>query len=488
MKQMTLEEISKAAASGAFRKIPVSREIYSDIRTPVETLKVLQGVSSHCYMLESVEDKKQWGRYTFLGYDPSLELTCVNGNLTITADAAEMKKVEDIPESRKEQLPTGQIRLTAKTAHPGAVIKTLIEKNKSPKIATLPTFTGGLVGYFSYDYIKYSEPTLKLDAEDQEHFKDVDLMLFDKVIAYDNYRQKIVLMINIETENLEENYEKAVQELEKMEELIRFGKPAEVKHYIHEGDLFQLVLSNRLEADFEGSLLDTYRVLRTTNPSPYMFYFSSDDVEIAGASPETLVKVEDGEVRTFPLAGTRQRGKSYEEDQRLEKELLADEKERAEHNMLVDLGRNDLGKICDFGTVEVEKYMSIERYSHVMHIGSTVKGQLRKDKTAVDAIDSVLPAGTLSGAPKLRACQIINELENNKRGIYGGAIGYLDFTGNMDTCIAIRLAFKKNGKVFVRSGAGVVADSVPEKEHQECINKAKAVMVALAEAEGGSNL
>ena len=215
---------------------------------------------------------------------------------------------------------------------------------------------------------------------------------------------------------------------------------------------------------------------------------SSDDVEIAGASPETLVKVEDGEVRTFPLAGTRQRGKSYEEDQRLEKELLADEKERAEHNMLVDLGRNDLGKICDFGTVEVEKYMSIERYSHVMHIGSTVKGQLRKDKTAVDAIDSVLPAGTLSGAPKLRACQIINELENNKRGIYGGAIGYLDFTGNMDTCIAIRLAFKKNGKVFVRSGAGIVADSVPEKEHQECINKAKAVMVALAEAEGGSNL
>ena len=214
MKQMTLEEISKAAASGVFRKIPVSREIYSDIRTPVETLKVLQGVSSHCYMLESVEDKKQWGRYTFLGYDPSLELTCVNGNLTITADAAEMKKVEDIPESHEEQLPTGQIRLTAKTAHPGAVIKTLIEKNKSPKIATLPTFTGGLVGYFSYDYIKYSEPTLKLDAEDQEHFKDVDLMLFDKVIAYDNYRQKIVLMINIETENLEENYEKAVQELE----------------------------------------------------------------------------------------------------------------------------------------------------------------------------------------------------------------------------------------------------------------------------------
>ena len=242
------------------------------------------------------------------------------------------------------------------------------------------------------------------------------------------------------------------------------------------------MLSNRLEARFEGSLLDTYRVLRTTNPSPYMFYFCSDDVEIAGASPETLVRVEDGEVRTFPLAGTRPRGGSYAEDQLLERELLADEKERAEHNMLVDLGRNDLGKLCEFGTVEVEKYMSVERYSHVMHIGSTVKGRLREDKHAMDAVDAVLPAGTLSGAPKIRACQIINELENNKRGIYGGAIGYLDFTGNLDTCIAIRLAFKKNGKVFVRSGAGIVADSVPETEHQECINKAKAVMLALKEA------
>ena len=260
-------------------------------------------------------------------------------------------------------------------------------------------------------------------------------------------------------------------------------KVEEVKDHIHEGDIFQLVLSNRLEADFEGSLLDTYRVLRTLNPSPYMFYFSSDDIEIAGASPETLVKVEDGVVRTFPLAGTRPRGKTYEEDAALEQELLADEKERAEHNMLVDLGRNDLGKLCEFGTVEVEKYMSIEKYSHVMHIGSAVKGILRADKHALDAIDAVLPAGTLSGAPKIRACQIIHRLENNKRGIYGGAIGYVDFTGNLDTCIAIRLAFQKKGKVFVRSGAGIVADSVPEKEYQECINKAKAVLLALQEAE-----
>ena len=251
------------------------------------------------------------------------------------------------------------------------------------------------------------------------------------------------------------------------------------KKYIYEGDIFQVVLSNRLEADFEGSLLNTYRVLRTTNPSPYMFYFSSDDIEIAGASPETLVKLENGVLHTFPLAGTRPRGKNPQEDEQLEKELLADEKERAEHNMLVDLGRNDLGKISRFGSVQVEKYMSIERYSHVMHIGSTVRGEIREDKNALDAVDAVLPAGTLSGAPKIRAMQIINELENNKRGIYGGAIGYIDFTGNLDTCIAIRIAFKKNGKVFVRSGAGIVADSIPENEYQECINKAKAVMNAL---------
>ena len=255
------------------------------------------------------------------------------------------------------------------------------------------------------------------------------------------------------------------------------------KHHIREGDIFQIVLSNRLAAPFEGSLLNTYRVLRTINPSPYMFYFSGTDVEVAGASPETLVRLEDSVLHTFPLAGTRPRGKTDEEDMELEKELLKDEKELAEHNMLVDLGRNDLGKISRFGTVQVEKFHSIERFSHVMHIGSTVRGEIRDGCDALDAVEAVLPAGTLSGAPKIRACQLIGELENNKRGIYGGAIGYIDFTGNMDTCIAIRIAYKKNGRVFVRSGAGIVADSVPEKEYQECINKAGAVMDALRAAE-----
>ncbi|MGN0465838.1 MAG: anthranilate synthase component I [Lachnospiraceae bacterium] len=471
-----------------YRSIPISTTLYSDICTPITLLRILKKVSRHCYMLESLEDSTNWGRYTFLGYDPKLELSCINGTLRI-------KSGTDI---------------TIQTDNPGQYIKQIIDENKSPKIESLPPFTGGLVGYFSYDFIKYSEPTLNLDAKDEENFNDVDLMLFDKVIAFDNLKQQIILIVNVKTDEFKENYEKAKLELNSMVALIKEGQQAEIpplklksefkplfnkeayckmvekaKNYIYEGDIFQVVLSNRLEAQASGSLLDTYRVLRTTNPSPYMFYFSSDDIEIAGASPETLVKLKDDTLHTFPLAGTRPRGKTPEEDIALEKDLLCDPKELAEHNMLVDLGRNDIGKISKFGSVNVEKYMSIERFSHVMHIGSTVRGTIQDDKTALDAVSAVLPAGTLSGAPKIRACEIINELENNKRGIYGGAIGYLDFTGNLDTCIAIRIAFKKNNKIFIRSGAGIVADSVPENEFQECLNKAKAVIRAVELSEGG---
>lgn len=335
---------------------------------------------------------------------------------------------------------------------------------KSPYIEGLPAFSGGLVGYFSYDFIKYSESALDLDAKDSEQFADVNLMLFDKLICFDNYRQKILLIQNVNAARAQTDCDKVKKDL------------AELK---------KLVLSNRLEAEMEGSLLDVYRVLRTQNPSPYMFYFSGADGEIAGASPETLVKLEGETLYTFPLAGTRRRGKDREEDKRLEAELLQDEKELAEHNMLVDLGRNDLGKISEIGSVQVERYMSIHRFSHVMHIGSTVTGKIRKDKDGLNAVEAVLPAGTLSGAPKIRACEIINELEDNKRGIYSGAIGYLSFTGGMDTCIAIRLAFSKNGKVYVRAGAGIVADSVPEKEYRECIQKAAAVVGAAEAAKGG---
>ena len=451
---MTTLEQAKQMADG-YKVVPISREILSDTVTPMAVLRILKGVSKHCYMLESVENQEVWGRYTFLGYDPKLEITCMNGEMCIRESGSE--------EGAKEPV-----------AHPG-----------------------GLVGYFSYDYVKYSEPKLNLDADDQEGFKDVDLMLFDKVIAFDKLRQKIYIIANARTEDLEQEYGRCLAEIEEIVDLIEHGTPAQItpgkitsefrplfseqeycamvekaKHYIYEGDIFQVVLSNRLEADYEGSLFNAYRMLRTINPSPYMFYFSSDDIEVAGASPETLVKLEDGVLHTFPLAGTRPRGKDAAEDERLRTELLGDEKERAEHNMLVDLGRNDLGKVSKYGSVEV------------MHIGSTVRGEIRDDKDSLDAVDAVLPAGTLSGAPKIRAMEIINELENNKRGIYGGAIGYVDFTGNLDTCIAIRTVFKKNDKIFVRSGAGIVADSVPENEYHECINKAKAVMDAVDKAQG----
>ena len=542
------EKVKKIAADGNYNVVPVSCEILSDFTTPIEVMRILKKASTHCFLLESAQANETWGRYTFLGYDPKMAISCEAGVLNTGSESF-------------------------RTEDPSGYLREILARYKSPRFDYLPTFTGGLVGYFSYDYLGYSEKAVRCEVEDSEGFKDVDLMLFDKVIAFDHLKQKIVLIVNMRVdgessetinvdgadsgttnaagtdaetscpagtdsktaiasgtdmeksetiranaenrmhvkgqfavtgEKIAEEYDKAAAELEKLADLIRNGEKlveqpgrltGEVtplfekeqycemvekgKHYIKEGDIFQIVLSNRLSAPFEGSLFDTYRMLRTINPSPYMFYFSGTDVEVAGASPETLVKLEDGVLHTFPLAGTRPRGKSEEEDAALERELLADEKELAEHNMLVDLGRNDLGKISRFGTVEVEELRKVVRFSHVMHIGSTVRGIIREDKDALDAIEAVLPAGTLSGAPKIRACQLIGQLENNKRGIYGGAIGYIDFTGNMDTCIAIRIAYKKNGKVFVRSGAGIVADSVPEKEFEECLNKAKSCLAAL---------
>jgi anthranilate synthase component 1 len=471
---MTREEMKELADTGQYRRIPLTKEIYSDRYTPVGLMRKLRKQSHHCFLLESASQKEHWGRYSFLGYDPVTELSGSDFS-----------------------------------THPGEKIRELLAAYKSPKLEGLPPFSGGLVGYFSYDYIKYNEPKLVF-AKGEDDFKDLDLMLFDRVIAFDHYKQKVILIAGVMTANFEESYEAANMALEEMQQLITFGEEADfpklelqsevkpafdeatyskmiekAKHYIHEGDIFQVVLSNPIRAKATGSLLDTYRVLRASNPSPYMFYFSSDDIELAGASPETLVKVEDKTVRTFPLAGTRPRGKTKEEDEALEKELLADEKELAEHNMLVDLGRNDMGRICKVGSVAVEQYLGIERYSQVMHIGSTVVGELAEGKDAVDAMNAILPAGTLSGAPKFRACEIIEELENSKRGVYGGALGYLDFTGNMDVCIAIRLVYKKNGEICIRSGAGIVADSNPIKEYEECKNKAKAVLLAIEQAKEG---
>lgn len=483
----SLDEVKIIAKD--YNTVPLSYEMPMNY-TPVGIIKKIKSISSHCFMLESKEDTRQTGRYTFIGFDPKAEISCTDYNVSIVDDMG-VHKFRDNPRS---------------------YVKKMLDSHKAPRFDYLPDFTGGLVGYFGYDYIKYSEPSLNLNAKDDGSFKDVDLMLFDKVIAFDNVEEKIILIVNIQTDEYEKNYALGLKELEIMKNIIdtqpikepqtpclksdfkplfssdEYGAMVEkAKHYIKEGDIFQVVLSNRLSAEMQGSLLKPYEILRKLNPSPYMFYFSSHDIEIAGASPETLVKLQDKTLYTYPLAGSRPRGKTPDEDKALEKELLADEKELAEHNMLVDLGRNDLGKISKFGSVRVDGFHNILKFSHIMHIGSTVKGTIRDDKSALDAVDAVLPAGTLSGAPKIRAMEIINELENNKRGIYGGAIGYIDFTGNLDTCIAIRIAYKKDGKVYIRSGAGIVSDSQPAKEHQECINKAMAVVTAIKTASEGEN-
>ncbi len=499
----TLAEAQAILRDGLYRRVPIKRELYADRLTPIEAMRRLRAASNHCFLLESAEADKSWGRYTFLGFNPSMEITCADGTLRIR------RNVEDDAMALE----------TRQVDHPGPELRAILADHKSAVIEGFPPFTGGLVGYFSYDYIKYAEPILRQGkTAGQGDFLDMDLMLFDSLLCFDAVRQKIILITGVyanpaapeDEAAIEASYARAAQRLDQIEAILTDGpayafEPLQVaraltpafapdqyqamvetaKHHIKEGDIFQVVLSNPRTAPATGSLFDAYRVLRCENPSPYMFYFTSDDVEIAGASPETLARLRDGVLQTYPLAGTRPRGATPEEDAALEAEVIADEKERAEHNMLVDLGRNDLGRISEIGSVEVKSYMQVLKFSRVMHIGSTVESRIAPDKDAVDAIDSILPAGTLSGAPKLRACQIIDEVEGIKRGIYGGAIGYLDFSGNLDMCIAIRLAYKKNGVVCVQSGAGIVADSVPETEDHECANKARAVLEALAKAQGG---
>ena len=462
--------------------IPVCREIYADVVTPITLLRKLAQIDSKFFLLESVEGGNKWGRFSFLGVNPLLQISAKSGVVTLKSGAIEQKMQRDPMEALREQL----------------------KKYNTPKIEGMPSFTGGFVGHFSYEMFGYAEPKLKLKTSE---FDDYNLMLFDKVIAYDHLKQKIIVIVNYYSDKGEQGYNAATLEIDKIINLIYDNTPLtpeiaqkevdftcntskeeycamveKTKHYIREGDIFQGVISRRFEADYHSSLLNTYRVLRTTNPSPYMYFIQCDDLQIAGTSPETMVKLEEGKLTTFPVAGTRRRGASKAEDEALEVELLADEKERAEHNMLVDLARNDLGRISRYGSVTVDEYMQIHRFSKVMHIASVVCGQIRKDKDGCDTIATMLPAGTLSGAPKFRACEIIDELEKDSRGVYGGAIGYLDFSGNLDVCIAIRTAVKKGDKVYIQAGAGIVADSVPENEYMECANKAGAVIEAVKRA------
>lgn len=483
MLKPSASEIQSYAAD--YSIIPLCREIYADVTTPITLLRKIAQVSDRYFLLESVEGGERWGRYSFLGYQPIIHVTCKDRVVTT-------------------EYTDGRDTVCVTTDTPNEVLRELMAQYRAPRIPGLPPFTGGLVGYYGYRMIGYAEPSLSLRSSDVDDF---DLMLFDKVIAYDHLSQKIDVIVNMKTDQILENYGAARAEIEKIIRLIREPMPLPVAHshcqphftcnvskeeycniveqtkqHIVDGDIFQAVLSRRFETPYTDSLLDAYRVLRTTNPSPYMVYLHRDDIELMSTSPETLVRLQNGRLATFPVAGSRPRGATPAEDQALEAELLSDEKELAEHNMLVDLGRNDIGRLAQFDSVEVTDYQMIHRYSRIMHITSVVEGNIRPELDAFDAISALLPAGTLSGAPKIRACKIIEELEPCARGVYGGALGYVDFTGNMDTCIAIRMAVKKNGHVTIQAGGGIVADSVPENEYMESQNKAGAVISAIEHA------
>lgn len=476
------DEIMELAKS--YNTIPVCKEILADVITPITLLRRIAASKKRFFLLESIEGGEKWGRYSFIGYDPIMRVSCKNAVVTIDRNG-KMKNIE--------------------TKKPLEVLHSILKDYKSPSLKELPPFTGGLVGYFAYSMIGYVEPKLKIKSGD---FNDYDVMLFDKVIAYDHLKQKICVIVNMSTDKILENYGKATAEIEKIINLINDSSPLpelkgrmksdfecnvsekeycniveKTKEYIRDGDIFQAVISRKFTCKYDGSLINAYRVLRTINPSPYMVYMNIDDDEIISTSPETLVRLQNGRLYTFPVAGSRPRGKTDEEDIALEKSLLSDEKELSEHNMLVDLCRNDLGRISKYDSVEVTKYMVIHRYSKIMHICSQVESNIRDDCDAMDAIESVLPAGTLSGAPKIRACEIIEEQEALPRDIYGGALGYMDFTGNLDTCIAIRMAYKKGENVYVQAGGGIVADSVPKNEYEESANKAAAVMNAVRNAD-----
>ena len=514
------ETIMKLAKN--YSVIPISRELFGDSTTPIAILRKLALSSSRYYLLESVEGGEKWGRYSFMGCDPVMRVTCRG----IAKDPPEDGGAADGEEPEIRGSGETESRICRKTARvvieengkkrqiethrPLEILRDILKTCKAPVLPELPPFTGGFVGYFAYSMIGYAEPVLDIRKGE---FSDYDVMMFDKVIAYDHLRQKLILIVNMKTDQVLENYGKACAEIEKLSALLRQDIPPapafeqeeihftcavkkedycrqieRTKEYIRNGDIFQAVISRQFRSPMKQSLLNAYRVLRITNPSPYMVYLHTEEEELMSTSPETLVRLNKGRLATFPVAGSRPRGRTEEEDRMLTEELLQDEKELSEHNMLVDLGRNDLGKVSRFGSVAVTEYQMIHKYSRIMHICSRVEGDIREDLDALDAIEAVLPAGTLSGAPKIRACQIIEELEQEARGIYGGALGYIDFTGNMDTCIAIRMEVRKNDMVYVQAGGGIVADSVPETEYQESGNKAAAVLQAImraGEAEGG---
>lgn len=468
--------------------IPLAYEMLIDTQTPINLFLTIKESSENCFLLESVDNGEQWGRYSFIGFNPRAEIK-VKNNTVIYMDSNGIEKIT--------------------TGDPFEYISKLLDDYKSPKIKNMPKLTGGLVGYFAYDAVRYIEKKLCNPPKDDLELPDCHFMLCDEIIAFDHLKHKVIVIVNVFTKvNFNVNYHAGVERIHELAEQIK--KPASIsvksktivnsevksnvtkdefienvkkaKEYIKNGDVFQVVLSQRFEVENAPEAFDVYRLLRSINPSPYMYYFKFKDYSVAGASPEMLVSVEGRNLFTRPIAGTVKRGKDEREDKELENLLISDKKEQAEHTMLVDLGRNDVGKVSAFGSVEVTHFMRVEKYSQVMHLVSDVKGELRPEKTSLDALKAILPAGTLSGAPKVRAMQIIDEIEKEKRGLYGGTAGYITFNGDLDTCIAIRTVLFKNRKAYVQAGAGIVTDSIPEKEYEETENKAKAMIKAIMEA------
>ena len=483
---MTPNEFAELAEQN-YNRIPVMREVLADLETPLSCyLKLARGPYS--YLFESVQGGEKWGRYSLIGLPASTVLKVYGDQLTIETNGVQQE--------------------CRTTTDPLQDIEAFHATYRMPELPQLPRFTGGLVGYFGYDTVRYVEPKLKNSTPpDELGNPDILLMVSDEVVIFDNLLGKLILVVH-EDAKAPNAWSRAQERLDDLEAKLKLPVPEMpglnmagsglqesafvssfgeqnykdavniIKDYVLAGDVMQVVPSQRLSMDFTAEPLHLYRALRCLTPSPYLYFLDLDDFHIAGSSPEILARLEDGEVTVRPIAGTRRRGHTEEEDRALEAEMLADPKEIAEHLMLIDLGRNDVGRVALTGSVKLTEKMSVERYSHVMHIISNVTGQVPPETSAIDVLRATLPAGTLSGAPKIRAMEIIDELEPVKRGVYGGAVGYIGWNGNMDTAIAIRTAVIKGGKLYVQAGAGIVADSIPELEWKETMNKARAIFRA----------
>jgi anthranilate synthase component 1 len=473
--------------------VPVVKTVAADLRTPVSAFLSVAAAEPHAFLLESVEGGEKVGRYTFLGARPYMSLRAQAGQITLERNG------------RKQRLEGNVFK----------ILDGLLHEHQPASFAGLPPFTGGAVGFFSHDAVRQLEKLPSLAADDLK-LPDGVFMFFDRILAFDHVRHQIYIIAtaNVREQKPRKAYEIALRDIARIEKQLRQPLPRKflgpsrprkgqpkikisvsrrrfietvekIKEYIAAGDVFQTVPSLRLEMEPGVAPFDIYRALRRVNPSPYMYFLRMGEMTVLGSSPEMLVRVSQRKLEYRPIAGTRKRGKDEAEDLRLEHELRHDEKERAEHVMLVDLGRNDVGRVSEYGSVKVRELMFVERYSHVMHLVSAIEGTLRGDLTAVDALAACFPAGTLTGAPKVRAMEILEELEPVRRGIYGGSVLYADFAGNLDSCIAIRTMLMKGKKAYVQAGAGIVADSVPESEYEECLNKAQALVRAVGLARSG---